>query len=214
MRIDEIYQRRFKDSEPRRQMWQVLTEQFFQAYVGEDDTVLDVPCGYGEFINHVACRKKYGLDINPDARQHVGEDVEFLEASSTKIPLGPDTLDKIFVSNFFEHLTREDIEATVREFYRVLKPDGQVLVLQPNIRYAHRDYWMFFDHITPIDDRALEEVFSIIGFRLRHRVLKFLPFTAQGRLPVNPLFVSLYLRIRPLWLVLGRQTFMVLEKSE
>jgi hypothetical protein len=28
---------------------------------------------------------------------------------------------------------------------------------------------MFFDHITAVDDRALEEIFDIVGFSLKKR---------------------------------------------
>lgn len=34
-------------------------------------------------------------------------------------------------------------------------PAGRLLILQPNVRYCGRDYWQFFDHITPVDDRAV-----------------------------------------------------------
>ena len=30
-------------------------------------TVLDLACGYGEFINTVRCRQKFGMDLNPDS---------------------------------------------------------------------------------------------------------------------------------------------------
>ncbi len=69
------------------------------------------------------------------------------------------TVDRVFISNFFEHIPREAIVSTLTEARRVLKPDGRLLVLQPNVRYCAKDYWMFFDHITPVDDRALAEAF-------------------------------------------------------
>lgn len=212
MQVDEIYRQRFKDRATRLELWNTLIKYFFQKYIGPEDVVLDVPCGYGEFINGITCRKKYALDINPDSAQYVDKDVDFLEASSSAIPLGDESVDKIFVSNFFEHLTRDEIVATIEEFKRVLRPGGKVLVLQPNIRFAYHNYWMFFDHITPIDDRALEEVFGLRGLSLHSRILKFLPFTAQSSLPATSFLVMLYLKLPPAWLLFGRQTFMVFQK--
>ena len=212
MQIDQVYRRRFKDTKTRQQLWQILVKDFFQAYIRPSDVVLDVPCGYGEFINTIKCRQKFAADLNKDAQKLVKRNVHFLLNSSTKLNLKPNTIDKIFVSNFFEHINREDIVKTIKEFKRVLKPKGQVLILQPNIRFASKNYWMFFDHITPIDDRALEEIFVTMGFSLKQRILRFLPFTSQSRLPASRLFVSLYLKLPILWRLFGRQTFMVFQK--
>ncbi len=212
MQVDQIYKKRFSDVEGRRVLWETLTKRFFQDYIEPDDTVLDVPCGYGEFINTVQCKEKIALDINPDSKLHLDKTIKFIQASSTEIPLEAESVDKIFVSNFFEHISREDIQKTVEEFRRILRPGGAVLVLQPNIRLAARDYWMFFDHITPVDDRALEEIFSIKGFVLKKRILRFLPYTSQSKLPINGFLVKLYLSIPVLWRIIGKQTFMLFVK--
>ncbi len=212
MIIDQVYRQRFNDTGMRKELWEILTKDFFQQYVDKDDIVLDVPCGYGEFINVIRCKKKYAADINKDARGYVNKDVRFLLDNSTKLSLGNNTVDKIFVSNFFEHLTHDDIEKTINEFKRVLKPGGQVLILQPNIRFCAKDYWMFFDHITPIDDRALEEAFLALSFQLKKRILKFVPFTTRSRYPAKAVFVKLYLRMPLLWKILGKQTFLIFEK--
>jgi ubiquinone/menaquinone biosynthesis C-methylase UbiE len=212
MIIDQVYRERFKDVGLRKELWTILTTEFFQQYVGKNDVVLDLPCGYGEFINTVVCKKKYAVDINPDAKKYVGKDVTFLLDSSTKLSLKDKSIDKIFISNFFEHLTHDDIVKTIDECKRVLKPGGQVLILQPNVRFASKNYWMFFDHITPIDDRALEEAFVALGFSLKKRILKFVPFTTQSRFPAKGALVKLYLKLPILWRLLGKQTFLIFEK--
>lgn len=215
MKVDEIYERRFKDAELRVGLWDVLVDHFFQKFIDEKkDVVLDLPSGYGEFINAIKCKKKIALDINPDSRKHVNKNVQFLKASSTKIPLKANTVDKIFVSNFFEHLTHDDLSKTIDEFRRVLKPGGQALILQPNIRFAYKNYWMFFDHINPVDDRALDEAFEIKGFTLKYKILRFMPFTSQSRLPAKKIFVRIYLLLPPVWRILGKQTFVIYEKKK
>ena len=40
--------------------------------------VLDLGCGYGEFINQVRARRKIAMDLNPDAPSHLAPGVEFL----------------------------------------------------------------------------------------------------------------------------------------
>jgi SAM-dependent methyltransferase len=213
MELTEIYRRRFEDGEARVLLWQTLVESFFQRYVDADDIVLDLPCGYGEFINSIRCKTKYALDVNRDAIKYLASDVTYLEASSTAIPLDDGSVTKVFVSNFFEHLTRDEIADTIVELHRVLKAGGRVLVLQPNIRFASKNYWMFFDHITPVDDRALEEVFTALGFRLHERITRFLPFTTKGKLPMSVTLVRLYLRLPLAWRILGQQSFLVFERE-
>ena len=94
------------------------------------------------------------MDLNPDVLVHATEDVEaFVARSDAMTDVAATSVDRVFISNFFEHVTREVILSTLVEVKRVLRPDGRLLVLQPNVRYCARDYWMFFDHITPVDDR-------------------------------------------------------------
>ncbi len=211
--IEEIiYRLRFSKESERNKLWKVLVDDYFHQYIRINDTVLDLASGYGEFINNINCKEKIAVDINIDSKKHCAKNVKFYLSSSTKLPLKDQSVNKIFISNFFEHLSKEDTLLTVRECYRVLKPKGQVLVLQPNIRFLVRDFWMFFDHITPIDDRALEEIFRLHELKLKKLVLKFLPFSTQSNYPSHPLLVKLYLRLPFLWWFFGKQSFFVFEK--
>lgn len=146
----EMYRRRFgKDIEFRKKMYQVLCAEFFQKYIPENAIVLEIGAGYCEFINNIKAKKKIALDLNPDIKRF-GDDVEAVIASSTDMKQTKnESIDVVFANNFFEHLSRGDIIKTIREVYRVLKRGGKFLILQPNIRFCFRDYWMFFDHITP-----------------------------------------------------------------
>lgn len=213
MDVDKIYRQRFQDVAMRSQLWDILTKQYFQQFISKDDVVLDMPCGYGEFINTIECSKKYALDINPDSRQYLDKGIKFLNESSTKLSLKNNCVDVIFISNFFEHLSHPDIAKTISECHRVLKPGGRVMVLQPNIRFARKNYWMFFDHITPIDDRALTEVFGLANFNLQKCVLRFVPFTTQSRYPANATMIKWYLRMPFVWKILGQQTFLIFQKD-
>lgn len=213
MNIKKIYEARFVNIEQRKLIWQVLVSDFFQQFIKGTDVVLDVGCGYGEFINNIVCGKKFAVDLNRSVKRYLNKDVKFFSESSTKMSgIKNSSIDKIFVSNFFEHIKKEDIIKTIDEFKKKLKPKGQVLVLQPNIRFCAKDYWMFFDHITALDDRVLEEVFSSKNFKLKKIILKFLPFTMKSILPKLPIFVKLYLKFPFLWQIFGQQSFLVFEK--
>jgi len=214
IRVSKIYKNRFQeiDIHFKYEMWKILCTDFFQQYIDKDDSVLDLACGYCEFINNIKAKTKYAVDINPDSSKYADKDISFIEAHSDSIPLRTMSVDTIFISNFFEHITREQITNTIVELRRLLKKDGRIIVLQPNIRFLQKDYWMFFDHITPIDDRALDEVFEISGFKCVKKIERFLPYTTKGILLKSSILVRLYLTIPIIWRIFGKQSFMVYEK--
>lgn len=211
MDVQTIYQRRFADMLAfRRRMWDVLCREFFQRHVPADATVVEIGAGYCEFINQIRAGRKIAVDLNPDTRLHAGPDVTVVTSSTSRIEaLADGTADIVFASNFLEHLSREDILATLREVHRLLKPEGRFLILQPNIRYCKEDYWQFFDHITPLCERSLTEALETTGFEVVYCLGRFLPFTTQGRLPNSIGLLKLYLKLRPAWRIFGQQSFFI-----
>ena len=77
--LASIYKSRFSNTglEKRKRVWKILCDDFFQKHVPPQSVVLDLACGYGEFINNIAASKKYGVDLNPDAPSHLSSEVEF-----------------------------------------------------------------------------------------------------------------------------------------
>lgn len=211
---EDIYRRRFGSQEAfRDEMWQVLCRDFFQRYVQRDATVMEIAAGYCEFINNIEARRKIAVDINPETRRRAAAGVEVVLTTSSDLSMIPsESVDVAFVSNFFEHITRDEITETVRETYRCLAPGGRMLILQPNIRFVQKDYWMFFDHITAIDDRALCELLEIVGFTIELDLPRFLPYTTKSRLPKSIALLRLYLRLPLAWRFLGGQAFIVARK--
>jgi ubiquinone/menaquinone biosynthesis C-methylase UbiE len=208
----KIYKKRFDNVTKRVQLWKILVNNFFQKFILKKDYVLEIACGYGEFINNIQCKKKFALDINGEAKQYLNKNVFFINSSSINIPLKEKSIDKIFISNFFEHINKDEIVKTIKEIKRILKKRGRVMILQPNIRFCYLDYWMFFDHITPIDDRALIEIFSIYDFECKLNIERFLPFTTKSKLPQANFLVYLYLKLPILWKIFGKQSFLIFEK--
>lgn len=206
-----LYANRFGNQEAvRSDLWEVLCQDFFQKYVPTDATVLDIAAGHCEFINNIRAGERIAIDLNPDVVKRAAPGVRALICPSDQIgELADGSVDRVFISNFFEHVTREVIVSTLLEVRRVLKPTGKLMVLQPNVRYCAKDYWMFFDHITPVDDRALAEAFAATGFDVELCLPRFLPYTTKSRLPSGPGLVKLYLKMPLAWRVLGAQAFMI-----
>lgn len=98
--------------------------------------------------------------------------------------------------------------------YSLLEKGGDVWILTPNIRYVGGKYWDFYDHITPITDKALIEAAELIGYRVKKCIPKFLPYTTKSALPQAAWIVRLYLKLMPLsGMVFGEQSFLVLSKQ-
>ncbi len=212
--LDRIYQRRFAaDIEFRKKMWRVLCNGFFQKYIPNDAVVIEIGAGYCEFINNIKAKRKLALDLNPDIKKYASDNVETIISTSTDMePIKDNTYDIAFISNFFEHLTKENIIKTIKETYRVLKMRGKFLILQPNIRFCYKDYWNFFDHITPLDDRSLSEALETNGFKVIESRPKFLPYSTKSKFPKDILLIKLYLRIPILHYIFGKQTFICAQK--
>lgn len=206
--LKETYEIRFAGRERKRAAaWDVLVSDFFQPRIDPTWSVLEVGAGYCEFINRIQARERIALDLNPDTAKQAAEEVRVILGSSTSmVEVGSSSIDLVFMSNFLEHLEREAILATLRECRRVLKPGGRIMILQPNIRFLSRDFWMFFDHLTPIDDRALVEALGLAGLETTRVKARFLPFTFQSRFPVWKWLIRLYLRVPPAQWFFGRQS--------
>lgn len=215
LKLKAIYERRFEPSLVfRQEMWQVLCKDFFQRYIPIDSSVLEIGAGYCEFINNIEAHHKIAVDLNPNTQRFASSEVKVILSESTDLSeIDSSSIDIAFSSNFFEHLTRNDIALTMREVARVLKANGRFLILQPNIRFCYRDYWMFFDHITPLDDRSLAEALEVSGFRVIHTTVRFLPYTTQSHLPNSILLLKIYLRLPIVWKIFGAQTFVIAEPN-
>jgi SAM-dependent methyltransferase len=216
MDVQNIYARRFTpDLHFRNEMWKILCRDFFQGYVTGSRHVLEIGAGYCEFINNIQAERKTALDINPDVQKYVLPDINVVLNNTGFMGDVPNnSVNMVFASNLFEHLTRDEIVATFREVYRVLAPNGKFMVLQPNIRFCARDYWMFFDHITPIDDRAFVEGLEINGFEVLKVIDRFLPYTTKSRFPRSLILIKLYLRLRFAWYFFGQQSFILSRKPK
>jgi SAM-dependent methyltransferase len=213
--LQRIYSARFtRDLEYRDRVWRALIDERFSRYVGPSDTVLDLGCGYGQFINNVRCGVRMAMDLNPDAPRHLDRSVTFLRQDcSTTWQVADGALDVVFTSNFFEHLPdKAALGRTLDEVLRCLRPGGRLVALGPNIRYLPGRYWDFWDHHLPLSDASLCEALTTRGFRVAERHGRFLPYTmADGRRYPTAL-IRAYLRLRPAWRLLGRQFLVVAER--
>jgi SAM-dependent methyltransferase len=213
--LQSIYEHRFTSMLTyRTAVWQVLTSAFFQKYVRADASVLDLGCGYGEFINHIKCGRKYGMDLNPRSPEFLAKDVKFLQQDcSVRWDLPDACLDVVFTSNFFEHLPDKlSLRNTLQEAQRCLKPGGRLIALGPNIKYVQGAYWDFWDHFLCLTEMSLGEGMENNGYRVVESVPRFLPYS-MVEAPQYPLaLLRLYLALPVFWRFFGKQFLVVAER--
>jgi len=212
-----IYENRFHGLvEYRRKVWETLTSRFFQPLIPKDSVIVDLGCGYGEFLNAIKAKKRYGIDLNQDSSSFLQSGVHYLNHdASCPWPIPQRSVDLVFTSNFFEHLpNKEALMAVFHCAYDALKPGGKLIAIGPNVRFLAGEYWDFWDHHIPLSERSLCEGFRIVGFEIERMNAQFLPYTMSGRIRPPVLFLRLYLKLPILWRLFGKQFFVVARKGE
>ena len=210
--LARLYANRFKPEEraAKERLWKVLIDAFLQRYVPPDAVVVDIGGGYGEFSSHVRARRRILIDMNPDAADVAAAGVEVHHADVTQLEkLGElaGVADVVFISNVLEHLPSPDaVVQTLDGCATLLRRGGTLLIIQPNFRFAFREYYDFIDHRVPLTDRSLRELVELAGFHVDELIPRFLPYTTKGR-PSSPALLRMYLAFPLAWRFFGAQTF-------
>ena len=102
-------------------------------------SVCDIACGegYGSALLGTVAGNVVGIDIDADtiahaAREHAAANVAFLIGSAAQLPLADASVDAVVSFETIEHLPAELQPVMLREFARVLRPDGFVVLSSPN----------------------------------------------------------------------------------
>jgi SAM-dependent methyltransferase len=174
--------------------------------VPADACVLDLGAGYGSFINHVVANRRIALDVWPDFARHLAPGVEAVTGPVTGLDfLADGSVDFAFASNLFEHIPQEDFARVLDSLRPKLSARGSLNILQPNYRYAFREYFDDYTHVAIYSHVSLVDFLSANGYEATLVVPRFLPLTVKSRMPVSPWLIAAYLAspIKPL----GKQMF-------
>lgn len=196
----DYFKHRFNPNKNRDKMWKVISR-YLQKYIPENSVILDLGAGYCNFINNINGREKHALDIYPGVKGNANENVNVHISNCTEMNILIDNyFDIIFASNLFEHLNEEDFKKTLLEVKRILKESGRLIIIQPNFRYAYKEYFDDYTHKTIFTDTGLCDMLKSMNFKIIKCIPKFIPFSIKSRLPKSSLLLKLYLNspIKPL----------------
>lgn len=156
----------------------------------ELDLIVDVACGTGDMMdywrqraehNAMAVKKILGVDPS-EGMVGVGRekfpDFEFAIAKATEIPADDSSADMLSISYGIRNVVER--EAALREFNRVLKPGGMVVILEfmknehPSLLGKVRDFYM---------NRILPKIGAYIS--KNREAYEYLPNSIEGFLTVD-----------------------------
>ncbi|MET2827795.1 class I SAM-dependent methyltransferase [Mesorhizobium shangrilense] len=102
--------------------------------------VLDIACGegYGSDLMATKARRVIGVDLSAEAVEHAQlrykrDNLQFKHGDCANIPLPDHSIDVIVSFETIEH--HDQHEESFREFKRVLKPGGSLLISSPDKKY-------------------------------------------------------------------------------
>lgn len=213
--LQRIYSQRFEGNiQYRSNVWDIIIKNYLSQWISKNSKVIDIGCGYGEFINNINASLKIGIDLNPDSKKYLNENVMFLHQDcSSDWPLISRDADLIFTSNFFEHLPCKNVLGmTLDNAFKALKPGGIFIAMGPNIRCIPGAYWDFWDHHLPLTEKSLSEALKNRGFDIIQAIPRFLPYTMVGKYNAPLILLKAYLRLPLFWRIFGAQFLIVARK--
>jgi SAM-dependent methyltransferase len=181
--------------DPRRdQVWKALWRYYFRHRVMPSDRVLDLGSGYGDFINNVVAARRVAIDLWPGFAAHLDDGVEAIVGPASDLSgIADGSIDYAFASNLFEHLTQQEFAETLAGLHAKLSPNGSLTILQPNYRYAYREYFDDYTHVSIYSHISLCDFLAANGFEPVEVRPRFLPLTVKSRLPAWGPLIGLYL---------------------
>jgi SAM-dependent methyltransferase len=209
-----LYEYRFRDVDQREReaVWGPIAR-FVHEQLGRPRRVLDPAAGRCEFINSVPAEERWAVDrvAFEEASRRPG--IRFVLGDAMEVELPDEHFDGVFVSNFLEHLASPDAVAAILRRMRVaMRPGGRIAAMGPNYRYCVREYWDCADHYLALTHVTIEEHLYAAGLEPVRSIPRFLPYSFRGRLPASKSLAGAYLRMPPVWRVLGKQYLVVAER--
>lgn len=160
-------------------------------FPAEPTVVADIACGgarYAAVIKEAfpTCQI-VGIDISPVALElamKLSPEQSFIAAACESLALADDAVDMVFSIETLEHVL--DVRTTIREWGRVLKPGGRILLTTPCAnRYSLEWFMMYFTsglqatedgigrfrrdepgHLRRLTSRHIERFFAEAGLRV------------------------------------------------
>jgi 2-polyprenyl-3-methyl-5-hydroxy-6-metoxy-1,4-benzoquinol methylase len=130
-------------------------------------TALDLGCGLGFGAKNL--KKVFpgiritGADITASVKTdfEINSDSEFVQIDGVSLPFGDEFFDLILVNDVIEHVA--DTDSLIKEVYRVLSPEGFLLLSTPNMAAWFNRISLLFGHQLFFSEVSYEKIFGRPG---------------------------------------------------
>jgi SAM-dependent methyltransferase len=151
---------------------QKLHQRFYLSSFEQCQTVIELACGDGDFVELLTENgiEAIGVDSDPrlcaDAKER-GLSVICQDAFEYLKNAQPESVDGVFSSHLVEHLTYDKVLELLQLSYAVMKPGGVIVLTTPNVKslFSHLEmFYMHFGHVAFYHPRLLCFFLEHVGF--------------------------------------------------
>ena len=138
---------------------EAATGALIERFAAPGARILDVGVGTGRLLERFPGLNRYGLDISLDYLRLAREKgIEACFARAEDMPYPRQSFDIAVCTDVLEHVL--DVNATISEIQRVLKPGGLLIIRVPYCEdlspYLQSDYPYKFAHLRTFDENSLQ----------------------------------------------------------
>jgi cyclopropane fatty-acyl-phospholipid synthase-like methyltransferase len=176
-------------------LWSVLAD-YLSCYILPEAHVLELGAGYCHWINNVRAKVKIAVDLWEELPRYAAADVRPIVHDLTQglNIFEEQQFDVTLASNLLEHFEPEQASYMIAEIFRVLRPQGRLIVIQPNFCYAYRQYFDDFTHRSVFTHVSLPNLMKSHGFHIESVKAKFAPYSLRNsRFRIHPWLIRAYL---------------------
>lgn len=129
--------------------------------------IADIGCGIGALFDVIGRSRVVGVDYCNDGLTHTRRrypEIPLYCAYAESLPFADGSLDAITLQHVIEHI--EPSKNALREWFRVLKPGGRLIMLTPNAHFCDPSVFEDTSHVHIFDHHDLHQAVTQRGFEM------------------------------------------------
>lgn len=133
----------------------------------ETPHIVEVGCGGGALLAALGLSRVVGVDYAFEGLSYTAARLpgaKLICASAEALPLADASVDAVVTQHVIEHL--RDVKDACREWFRVVRPGGSLLVLTPNTEFGDPSVFADETHVQLFDASSLGGLLEDVGFRI------------------------------------------------
>jgi SAM-dependent methyltransferase len=134
---------------------------------GGTGLIADIGCGMGTLFPSIGASRVVGVDHHAEGLTHTRarfSTARLICADGGRLPFADGAFDAITAQHVVEHIG--GYEDACREWFRVMRPGGVLLLLTPNRHFCDPDVYADETHVRIFDRAGLRQVLRNAGFTI------------------------------------------------